>query len=143
MADNSIDSTSKLLDKAGEMADNIASKMTSLAEKYGPDVVDAGLAVVRIAGLQSIMTGLVCGIFAALILRYISWPCVAKTKTQYNNDPQDFPFWILGVVFPIIPSFFLLLEFVSRVANIWNWIQIFYPQLYVAKRILEAGVGKI
>lgn len=136
----------KMLDKAANMAEQIAGKMAALAEKYGPDVVNAGLAVIRIDGAQSLVVGFVLlGVVVTIcVLGYKHAKRGHVKRAEKVIDMDTFGF---GYIFPVtaggVLAFFMALGCADRLFSIWNWVQVFYPELYIAKRIIEAGVGRI
>jgi len=127
------------------MSDKIETKLVSMLDalqngvaevggkivKYTPDVVNAAEWVVRIDGAQELVFsifGLLLGVFSAKFLFKH-----AKIWCDNNGNPIGYIGGIGAVVFSTA-SFFSII-------NMWTWIMIFEPKLYIAKQIIESVVG--
>lgn len=124
--------------KLVEMLDalqNGAVKVGEQVVKYSPDVADAALWVVRIDGAQKLVLGIV-----ALIALY---PCVRWTlrlfgwakkavKTSYDGIAYAVP--ILGAIGTVMVAG----AAATPLLNVWNWIAVIEPKLWLAKQIIAA-----
>ena len=100
--------------------------------KYSPDVAEATLLVVRIDGVQNIVTGLICAVLAFLSAK----ACVKWLKASDGDD----------VYIPLIASALITALVTTQVdffnlIDVWNWVAIFEPKLYLAKQIIKAALG--
>ncbi len=93
--------------------------------KYAPDVAATALMVTRIDGIQWMVVTVV-----ALILGFgLIWLAIKIEDHDATGPVVGFG---LGV------SIFGLFNFL----NIWNWIAIFEPKLYIAHQIINTTLGK-
>lgn len=128
--------TDKLEAKALEMVDQLSAKLSALAVQYGPDVVDAGLAVARLDAAQSLLWTAAM-IVVVLSIRHIARSLHAEIKT--HNDAGDTKeakrskdAWVIALCI----QFPLSIWVVVRLLNIWTWTGLVDPKLYIAARIL-------
>lgn len=98
--------------------------------KYTPDVINAALDIVRINGLQQ-------ALHCLLSLVVLITACNISKK-QYPianfNTGND------SAMFCIVSWFFILISsiIISIIAfDVWNWVMIFEPKLYIAKEIID------
>jgi hypothetical protein len=114
-------------DKLGDKALQYLTSFEELAKQYSPDVVDAGLTVVRVHGFQSIGEGalaLILVISCIWIIR-INIPKVER----YSVAPDAL------IATSSIVGIFSAIGVWANLLNIWNWIAIFDPKLYIAYKI--------
>lgn len=118
-------------DKLGDKALQYLQSFEDLAKQYSPDVVDAGLNIVRVYGAQELILGILC---IALLL-YIFF----KAKAAVIKDLNKGGYSSGGNVLPIIIGASLLGIFpvaqATAVFSIWNWVAVFEPKLYLAYKI--------
>lgn len=150
------------MSKTDEVQQKVVEWMDSIEEgvkEYSPEVVDAGLTVVQLIGLQELVLATIgLLIVAAIILSgyktYVSYHEYSKEDSPGNHgtlfkmwglrvfdsdgDPQAGSVAIIIAVFTIIgisiPSLVSLL-------NIWNWVAVFYPKLWIAHKAVEGVLG--
>jgi len=131
------------------MSDKVETKLVSMLDalqngvaevggkivKYTPDVVNAAEWVVRIDGVQSI----VFSVSGMIVMGYASvkiWKFARKIREEdrysgwadFNNA--------LAVILGIVAALQIRI-----ILDVWNWVRIFEPKLYIAKQIIESVVG--
>lgn len=116
---------------------NGAVKIGEQVVKYSPDVADAALWVVRIDGVQSIATAIFF-VIAAIVL-YVAtrrfWAWAWRVDKDFDTPAIMVPVvtGILTIISSILAS--------ARIFDVWNWIAIFQPKLYLAKQIIKAAIN--
>lgn len=156
---------SKLEDKAVEVIDKsmigverLTEKMAELAAQYGPDVVDAGMQVVRLNAIQSQLVNVVFGVPATIAaIVYIrkaiklwqqshAWDACyfgslhnrKETSSIMGYDDPEGAAWAASIVGGI--SSVISIASIYCFLNIWNWVGIVEPKLWIAHRILEKAL---
>lgn len=126
--------TDEAISKLTAAAEVTVAKLGTLGQKYGGEVIDAGLWVVRIHAVADLLWGLaLAGAALASFLtfrRLIPW-----AKSVVAKDPESDWAWI-PVVLSLVVVFPFGVSSAMRLFDIWNWVAIFEPKLWVAKRLL-------
>lgn len=120
--------------KVVEMLDQLQHGAVTVGNtiiKYSPDVADAMLWIVRINGLQQLVMIIPC-----LLVMYFSQKLAIKywkhlVEKRDTDEVQVLGVWLLWAVFLVAAC-----QFVYLILNIWTWIQIFEPKLWLAKHIV-------
>lgn len=120
------DSAAKALDKITAGADVLTAKLGELATQYGPDVVDAALMVARVEAGQFLIFGVV-----ALVISAVFFPIARRAQKSDPswNTPKACFFWILTLT-PLAAS-------AKHLLDVWNWVGLFEPKLWIARRLLD------
>lgn len=143
MADELEKSAAGAIDKLVNAADALIAKLGILAEKYGPEVVDAGLTVVQLNGVNNLLGAGLVAIGAAIVgprsLRLFVTGRQLERKWLHPDTPSSAPsgMWQtfvggIGTAGGIIGAVYS----VSVILNIWNWVAIFAPKLWIAHKLL-------
>jgi len=133
------DKAVSMLDGIGQMAAEVVDRFTQLAQQYGQAVVDMGLAVVRVEAASHLLVGL---LFTVLGVVCLVKGTVPAWKAFRNNLEADHPGWFfLGCVCSVPTVVFGVLGF-NRLFELWNWVGLVYPELWIAHRILEGLMSK-
>lgn len=172
------DKTTKIIEKTVEIASNnsdaIQNKVVGMLDalqngavelgsqvvKYTPEVVDAGLWVVRIDGLNSLFWSLICFLFCSVVLykiipkaiKHHNDYCSYRNANSYGRTPEEKDEWTRvksykdsydksvlcwGIVtvatMAIVPAILTL-------TKVWQWVAVFEPKLYLAKQIIASVV---
>lgn len=106
--------------------------------KYSPDVADAVLWVIRIDGLQTILSGLVMLILSFFCIGWAKKLITWAHKYSEESSGVSYTGAILGCGILIIPVFIAY----DALTNIWNYVSVFEPKLYLAKRIVSAAINQ-
>ena len=128
----------KLEDKAVELIDKFAAKLDSLSTEYGPEVVDAALAVAWVSATQeavkwSIALAL-CVISSWLFARKALPLAKAKTFDDSSDEAAVFGAIIFAVVSGLTALITALISLVGF--SVWPWVGMFEPKLWIAKQVL-------
>lgn len=116
-------------DKLGDKALQYLQSFEELAKQYSPDVVDAGLTVIRVHGIKSIVECLVgIAIGAAFCLAaYKLYPIIEEKVDESMAS-------IFSTISGIIGTIVLAVASIS-IFNVWTWVAVFDPKLYLAYKI--------
>jgi hypothetical protein len=125
-----------LTDKASQYI----NALEEITKQYAPDVVNGALVVVQLSGVGEIAPALLYGLVFPLCVWWFFWFFNQKPKTEtYHEKRWDYyepgPQIIGGSV--IFVGGILWIAAVCIVLDIWNWIRIFEPKLWIAYKILE------
>ncbi len=109
-----------------------AVKVGETIIQYSPDVANAFLAIVRIEGLAklipSILILVACCVFYRSFIRMWKW---ALSRYHYSIDRHLFACIASAIICVfVIHALFCIL-------NIWNWVAIFEPKLWLAKQLVD------
>lgn len=123
----------EVIDKAMDGVEKLSNMLSDVAVQYGPEVVDAALTVVRISGAGNIVVGLTLAILPLFFFCNIKnlWKWALKHET--SSDSGSLVLVVLsgmGCVASSIVSFIMLI-------NLWTWVAIIEPKLWVAHEILK------
>jgi hypothetical protein len=112
--------------------DEIAKRFAELAEKYGPNVVEAARQAASIEGYSTLVGSLLWLLSAACLIlsgRYL-WNITCK-------DEFDTSFVKLASGLILLAAFPCLLSGIWSIIDPWTWTAINHPDLWIAKRILK------
>lgn len=124
-----------IMDKAMVGAEKLSEKLAQLAEQYGPDVVDAGLAVARVTAAQKLLYGLIA-VIGSTAFFWIARYLVRKVR----DENWDEFFGIGGIFISGALGLFFAIGGLIDLLSIWNWVGVFEPKLWIAHRILEKAL---
>lgn len=124
-----------IMDKAMVGAERLTEKLAELAAQYGPDVVNAAIEVARITALRPIIGGAVCAVVSYVLLRFS-----IKAFQTAKADDWDNPVYIVGCGFSGIISSGFGTAAAIYLFDVWNWVGVFEPKLWIAHRILEKAL---
>ena len=126
-----------LEDKAVELIE----KFESIAEQHGPQAVELGLEAVRVIGLQSVLWHV---IFFFIVLGFIyaarkMWSVIKNWKPEEHGGnsvgENVWPTGHFGVACTGIFVFGVILTI--RLFNIWGWVALFYPELWLVGKLFR------
>lgn len=124
-------------DKLVSMLDALqqgAVKVGETVVQYSPDVANAALWVVRIDGIQCIVTGAFYATIGALGVKY-----TIKAWRWATKDASDQPVFLVPLVLGVVTGIAVVAAS-NIVLNVWNWIAVFEPKLWLAKQIIAAAL---
>lgn len=104
--------------------------------KYAPDMADTMLMIVKIDGIQRILE-ILMALITGLLLLYAT----RKSRGhQIRIDPRcDTPFIMIPISLGI-GGVIATLTSICAFINIWTWMAIFEPKLWLAKQILNKAL---
>ena len=103
--------------------------------KYTPDVIQAALGVTMITGIQELVYGVIwLGLF---IYFYRYW---SSNKFSGFDAPtiQDAKLGGAGLM-----SIISIMVVLTQLGNVWNYVAIVNPKLYIAHEIVEKVTNKV
>ena len=128
--------TDKLEAKAIELVDQLSAKLATLAAQYGPEVVDAGLAVARLAAAKMLIPGAIAVIVCIAACRYACALWARGKQAGESLDGEHVPCRLFAAIASGAVSAIAALIATVHLQNPFAWAGIFDPKLYIAARIL-------
>lgn len=122
------DKAVEILDASQQAIGAFADKLGDLAKQYGPDVMDAALQMARVDAINALVVPITSLIIFAVVYTVFwkkAWPKLAEVHDG------GFAAFMLHMFF--VPWFGFSL---FHTLNVWAWVGIFEPKLWLAKRIL-------
>lgn len=117
------------VDKLGELSD----KFGEIALAHGQDAVDLGLNVARVSAGSELVSGLLFLALSIILIvfcnKYYRW--LTKDEADFCASPACMIVgggWCAAVIGSLMSAKYII--------NLWAWVGIFYPELWVAKEIL-------
>lgn len=130
MADKTLeDKAVELLDASQQALATFTDKMAELTKQYGPDVMNAALQMARIDAIQNLVWALCSLAFGGFCV----WAC---TKIHRHNHGRTYNPWEVPMVVLGLGGLLLLIIGAMGVIDVWVWVGIFEPKLWLAKRVL-------
>jgi len=107
---------------------------TALADAI-PAAGELGMTLGQIGAIQTIVVGLVClfGLVMTLIVTYFGG---RKLHTWIQENRDNEPAYLL-LLFLVIPIGAFMEEAFSRLFNIYAWVGMWSPEVYIAAQLLE------
>lgn len=119
--------TVEIIDKSQAAIATLADKLTEMAKQYGPDVADGALQMARIDAANHLLPSLV-----ALFLAPAFYVTARKLNPEDWHQPSLRGLATIGAGLGCAVS--TLVSF--GIFDLWQWVGIFEPKLWLAKRIL-------
>lgn len=133
MTDKLDNAAAKALDKIVSGIDGMTVKLSALADKYGPEVVDSGLWVVRVNGIKGIIAGF-CLLAVSYVLSRLASRCWRKDPEEYGTfDRED---WKFAGSFVFVACALFFAGALWFLFDPWVWVSVFEPKLWIAKKIM-------
>lgn len=132
--------TVELLDKAEKGVALLTDKLAEIGQQYGPQVVDAGLAVARIEAAQGLVLGvpLVCVAIAAARYAPSQFALsseITKAKDERYGRDEEVSTFIRGVVSTGVGGVCGVWGLILTL-DLWRWVGVLEPKLWIAHKIL-------
>lgn len=122
----------EILDKSQAAIATFADNLVEMAQQYGPDVAEAALTMARIDALSSLVPALV-GLIATVVYVYFFF----KKMMPWVNAEHDYDInRTFTCIVSTVAMFFVGLFSLVGVLNLWLWVGVFEPKLWVAKKVL-------
>lgn len=141
MSEKLEEKTVEVIDKAMDGMDQLTIMLAEVAEQYGPEVVDAGLAVARISAGAALVHAAI-GLALIYALFRLGIPLTLKFRAMLpEHDQNDFEFiFPIGFSWGIVGGGTMIAAFAGFGAegffNLWNWVGLVEPKLWIAHRVL-------
>lgn len=124
----------EVLDLSIEGAKAASGKLAQIAEQYGPQAVDTVLYIVRLNNAGKLFEGVLWVGVAYALFRVSRW-CAEKA------EGADDPIYSLGGLFCGVGTLISVWVALFNLANFWNWVGLFAPELWLARKVFEKVVG--
>lgn len=131
--------TNSAIEYFGQKGADYITALEEFTIKYAPQVakeaVDAALGVVRINGIQQLVYGFL-GLALQIVL--IIFFVVLLKKTAKIQDGSDrIPAIFVLVLVEGGASLFTSMFLTVKLFNVWNWIMVYEPKLWIAKALFD------
>ena len=141
MSEKLEDKAVEVMDKAMDGVDKLTAMLGEVAEKYGPEVVDAALNVARVSAASNLVYAAV-GVALMYSLFRIGIPLSYKYRDglpeKHRNEGEFWGptilVWAISVTMVSMISFGALRVF--QIFNVWNWVGLIEPKLWIAQKVL-------
>lgn len=130
-ADKQISGKPSISEYLGEKGRQYIEGLEDLTKTYAPQAVEAGLTVIKIEGYQKIGLGL----FSMFFL-WIPVVLMGKATQPHRAKAHSDAAWLVYLLTWGGCGFFWVCGLFSLL-NIWNWVAIIEPKLWIAHRVFE------
>jgi len=122
--------------------DKFAGYLTNLADKYGPDMVDLILAVVRFNSIFDILFGFAFLAGAIIGFRFLR-PLWAKWGEEVRTRSDDCPTFVTCISTIISAIVTMICFFISLgyLLTVWSWVGMFEPKVALAAKVLSKFIN--
>ena len=131
----------EVMDKAMDGVDKLTVMLGEVAERYGPEVVDAALNVARVsAGAALVYAAVGVGLIYSLFR--IGIPLTYKYRaslSKKNRSEEEFWFPVIVIWIPVLfitAGVSLGALRMLQIFNVWNWVGLIEPKLWIAQKVL-------
>lgn len=111
--------------------------MEGLVTQYAPDAINLGLNVARIHALQVVLLGV--GSLALVVWGARLFEKTLKGVTRVEDMKSSELSRLVGAVFLLAAP--TISGFLMNVWNLWAWVGIIYPEIYLAHGIVDKYLG--
>ncbi len=112
--------------------DKLAEKMAELAEKFGPDVINAVRGATKMEAISTLAGSFIALAFAIAFTKAGLFLWNKNVQDDMDNSMVKF-FAGLLLATATIPAAFAVWAWLDP----WTWTAIFNPDLYIAKKIFK------
>lgn len=148
VADKALDKVSTVVEKAADAATDIFSAaagiMSDAAGKYGPQVIDSVLWVVRIDAIQYLLIGWLS--FFAL-LSYWAWVWTGFSRRNWSDRmsecSSDGGIHAILAFSVILTLVIFSVSTVQRITDVWKYTAVIKPELYLVKKTVDMVEKKL
>lgn len=118
------------IDKIAEYTNKVIESLTPIAQK----AYETGLTVIRIDALQAIIS-LILLLFICIPLSIYLFKKIRTERDKSIFQQSDLV--MCGGSIALVFSFVISVVSAIGLCNIWIWIKLFQPELWLAKTLLE------
>ena len=130
----------------------VAEQIAELAATYGELAWETTLTIVRIDAAQSLLVGVILAAMAVAAIFWVVAPLGKNFRAALRAEPDDDYYSMarrtdavfgygIGCGVSCVPTAFMSIAAFNRLFDVWNWVALFAPELYLAKRALDAVVS--
>ncbi len=123
----------KVIDKLEGHITDLSAKFVEIGEKYGPDVINLGLDVVRLSGAAPLFLG----VLAVIALPLLAWSCRHWIRKFSAAEYREQDVYLWGIIPSIIGIFVASVASLVTLLNFWNWVAVFYPVAFLARKMMD------
>lgn len=118
-----------------DLIQEVIDKLSSLTTHYGPHLLSLVERSVYVNCLASIIWGFILlFVFVLMVIFFVI--LIIKWDTVYKRDIE------ILIVVPIIGGVLSLIPTCLLLGDIWNWVGITDPELYMAHQIINKVTGQ-
>lgn len=128
-------SAEKIATVVGDKALQYLDLFEQAVVKYSPDAVEAVLMVTRVHGLSIIIPALVA-LLVGIVVGVWGVRFIRKGFALQKQHEEGFPH-VVGGACMFFVSILFLGESLSKLLNIWNWVAIIEPKLWLAYKMFD------
>ena len=113
----------------------------SLAVEYTPQAIELASWVARISAIQVIATGIVY-VLVAWFLMCLANRFVRRGKEIYRSDESyNYEMWFVLGTFSCLGSIGLFAASLLKLLNIFAWVGMFRPEVWIVYKALNVATG--
>lgn len=105
---------------------------------YAPDIANTALMVVRIDGINDLVN-LGASALAATVFTIVMYKLTKKASCNWEDGDKYFPLNMVTGIMGILTSIWAFCS-VSSLINVWLWMKLFQPKLYLAHELIKSVV---
>jgi hypothetical protein len=109
-----------------------SNKINQLLSSHAPAAWQAILDVTRFQGISYLFYGLICIILGVIASKVSPW-----LWRQGYNDTELEPLYFTTFWFTAFGGLAVFTTGVCMFFNIWNWVSVFNPQIYLLHDVIE------
>ena len=110
--------------------------MIEAIEALAPQAVELVLNAVRLTGVSNILYGTLAFICVPFLIKWGKWTYQYRYREDYKEWRDDDTIWMNWVAISVI-SIVCTVIILSGPLYIWNWVAVFYPEVYLAHEALK------
>jgi hypothetical protein len=130
----------KTLETASTLASQLFTGVESIANKYGPTVVDTVLWVTRVEAINRLISGVLAVIVMVVVFKL--WLKLWKWASTADQDDMDVGICqFLGTIISIVIGIVGVVVICCTLLNVWVYIALVKPELYIAKQTIDKVIS--
>ena len=148
VADKALDKVSTVVEKAADAATDIFSAAAGIisdgVSKYGPQVIDSVLWVVRVDAIQYLLLGWIS--FAIIFgFWYFVWTGFTRRNwdSRMSEASNDGALHVVCAIAVIVSIVFFCTSTIWRVTDVWKYTAVAKPELYLVKKTVDMVEKKL
>lgn len=120
----------KLLELLGTKAEQYLNALEEISKQFAPEAVEAAILVVQLNAINELIFSAVSVLYAWLFMKYCSQKVINAWREMGSEG------WAIGGAVAGFVGFVLLICSLVTILNVWTWVALFNPKLYIARQIL-------
>ena len=134
--------TTKVVERAMDTIDSLVSDLKKAGDKLGPKAIKAARSAVKVSAVNWIISGTISTLMA-LAFAIVAWKlysnmphCSTNLATYYDCSNYRFYMGAFSGGFTIA-AFIMLSVASGRLLDIWTWVALRNPDLWIADQVLD------